>query len=487
MLANTTAPAAYSAAPASDALPSASKGGRGTGADALGPSRSPSKVSAGEADSAAAKSGRNGKDSFDSALRQAREAMAGRNDSEKKTSDGESAGRVAKNDAAGSAGLRNAAGATAAAGKISPAGAAALDKTATAAAKTAAAKAAAAGAAVAKGGAAGSQEAADAKAADATTASRAAAQSGAKKLAEAAEKEKAVAAAETSAAEAKDKKKKPGSAPTVELTLALALPGAPATQGAAEAAAGEKPGHGAVEKKGEAARKEPHLTVADLRHSAHSRAEGVQGGSDASNAQASAPPDPNRDLRPQHASDRSDLGRDLSLGAGNGSPDANRGRADPALAPARGADFQSLLAQKLHDGWNGEIVKNAHIVLKDGDSGIIRLRLKPESLGDVKIELNLSDKNISGRIVVQSDEAKHAFERNMNNLTDAFRQGGFESAKLEVSVGSGSQQGNQGSAGRDSDAAPFYSGRLRGATEPTAANRALAWTSARRGAVDILA
>ncbi|MDA8427329.1 MAG: flagellar hook-length control protein FliK, partial [Treponema sp.] len=344
------------------------------------------------------------------------------------------------------------------------------------AAKTAAAKAAA-----------GSKEAAAASAADATkagAAAGAAAQSGAKKLAEAAEKEKAVAAAETAAAEAKDKKRKPGSAPAVELTLALALP--PATQGAAEAAAGAKPGHGAVEKKGEAARKEPHLTVSDLRHSAQGRAEAAQGGSDASSVQAIAPQGPARDLHPQHASDQGDLTRDLSLGAGNGSPDASRGRVDPALAPPRGADFQSLLAQKLHDGWNGEIVKNAHIVLKDGDSGMIRLRLKPESLGDVKIELNLSDKNISGRIVVQSDEAKHAFERNLNDLADAFRQGGFESAKLEVSVGSGSQQGNQGAAGGDTGA-PFYSERLRGAVAPTAPSQAGAWSSARRGAVDILA
>ncbi len=452
MLANMTGSTAYSAAPASDALPSASKGGRGTGNDAVGPSRSSLKTSTDESDSAAVQGAQSGKASFDSALRQAREAMAGRNDSEKKVPGDKSAARAAKKTTPGSGGARFAVGVEAAA------------------------KAAA-----------GSKEEAAASAADATkagAAAGAAAQSGAKKLAEAAEKEKAVAAAETAAAEAKDKKRKPGSAPAVELTLALALP--PATQGAAEAAAGAKPGHGAVEKKGEAARKEPHLTVSDLRHSAQGRAEAAQGGSDASSVQAIAPQGPARDLHPQHASDQGDLTRDLSLGAGNGSPDASRGRVDPALAPPRGADFQSLLAQKLHDGWNGEIVKNAHIVLKDGDSGMIRLRLKPESLGDVKIELNLSDKNISGRIVVQSDEAKHAFERNLNDLADAFRQGGFESAKLEVSVGSGSQQGNQGAAGGDTGA-PFYSERLRGAVAPTAPSQAGAWSSARRGAVDILA
>ena len=125
-------------------------------------------------------------------------------------------------------------------------------------------------------------------------------------------------------------------------------------------------------------------------------------------------------------------------------------------------------------------------MLKNGDSGLIRLRLKPESLGDVKIELNLSDKNISGKIVVQSDEAKHAFERNMNDLADAFRQGGFDSARLEVSVGSGSQQGNQGTANGDSGS-PFYSGRLRSVIAPVASNFPNVWNTPRYGAVDILA
>ena len=105
---------------------------------------------------------------------------------------------------------------------------------------------------------------------------------------------------------------------------------------------------------------------------------------------------------------------------------------------AERADFQSALAERLRDAWNGEIVQSAHIVLKDGDAGTIRLRLKPESLGNVKIELNLSDNNISGRITVESDEAKSAFERNMNELADAFKQGGFDSARLEVAVGGGS-------------------------------------------------
>jgi len=125
-------------------------------------------------------------------------------------------------------------------------------------------------------------------------------------------------------------------------------------------------------------------------------------------------------------------------------------------------------------------------VLKDGDSGTIRLRLKPESLGNVKIELNLSDNNISGRITVESDEAKSAFEKNMGELADAFKQGGFDSARLEVAVGGGSG----GNAGGDpgGDPKPFYSERFRSAVGSQAAPATASSAYARRGgSVDILA
>ena len=111
------------------------------------------------------------------------------------------------------------------------------------------------------------------------------------------------------------------------------------------------------------------------------------------------------------------------------------------------------------------------------------MRLKPESLGEVKIELNLSDKSISGKIVVESDEAKSAFERNMAELSDAFKQGGFETASLQVSVGSGS--GREGGGEGKRDDAPFFSERLRAAE--TASAPSFVVQNRRGNAVDILA
>ncbi len=186
--------------------------------------------------------------------------------------------------------------------------------------------------------------------------------------------------------------------------------------------------------------------------------------------------------------------RELTLELGSLGQGIHGGKEPGSAAEAarggavRGAqDFSALLAERLKEAWNGEIVQGAQIVLRDGDSGTIRLRLRPESLGSVKIELNLAENSVSGKIVVESDEAKTAFERNMAALHDAFREGGFDSAKLEVAVGSG----GSGSGGAAGDAeTPYWSERQKRAAlafdgEVPQAARARAYAG--RGAVDILA
>jgi len=75
----------------------------------------------------------------------------------------------------------------------------------------------------------------------------------------------------------------------------------------------------------------------------------------------------------------------------------------------------------------------------------------------------------------------------MNQLADAFMQGGFDSARLEVSVGGGSGGGASGKGSGDASG-PFYSERLRNAVGSSADPATAATAYARRGgAVDILA
>lgn len=110
-------------------------------------------------------------------------------------------------------------------------------------------------------------------------------------------------------------------------------------------------------------------------------------------------------------------------------------------AGADGSDFQAMLTNQIQQN-AGEIVKAGNIVLKDNDKGQIKLILHPEKLGNVRIDLNLNDKNISGRIIVSSQEAFNAFKETAESLKQAFIESGFESAGLELSMAGQNFNGN---------------------------------------------
>jgi hypothetical protein len=69
--------------------------------------------------------------------------------------------------------------------------------------------------------------------------------------------------------------------------------------------------------------------------------------------------------------------------------------------------------------------------------------LKPESLGNVKIRLEMAENKITGHITVESEEALRAFEKEITSLEKAFVESGFEGASLEMSLagnGGGAEQ-----------------------------------------------
>ncbi len=101
------------------------------------------------------------------------------------------------------------------------------------------------------------------------------------------------------------------------------------------------------------------------------------------------------------------------------------------VAQATDAGFQQVLSQQIQNS-APEFVKAGSILLKDNNSGSINMILKPENLGNVKVSLELSDKILSGQIVVQSKEAFEAFKQNMDTLRQAFQSNGFENANLNL-------------------------------------------------------
>lgn len=132
----------------------------------------------------------------------------------------------------------------------------------------------------------------------------------------------------------------------------------------------------------------------------------------------------------------------------------NIGSLNNQVAGSAGSNFQAMLANQIQEN-AGEIVKAGNIVLKDNDVGSIKLILHPESLGNVKIDLQVNEKNISGKIIVATQEAFNAFKETAENLKQAFVQSGFESAGLELSLANQNFAGNHSGENQNNPVAEF--------------------------------
>ena len=153
-------------------------------------------------------------------------------------------------------------------------------------------------------------------------------------------------------------------------------------------------------------------------------------------------------------------------GGGQNRPEPAAGEGRPAQA------FEDILARELHQNLNNDIVRHASIALRDNNEGTIRLSLKPESLGHVKIRLEMSENRIAGHIIVESGEALRAFEREIHTLEQAFRDSGFDAASLKMAVAS---DGRRESPERQwKEAKPFYSGRFAASGYDTAGEGSMA-------------
>ena len=124
-------------------------------------------------------------------------------------------------------------------------------------------------------------------------------------------------------------------------------------------------------------------------------------------------------------------------------PSAGQNSAQTTWEAKASTAMENMLARELHQNFNGDIVRHASMALRDGGEGMIRLALRPESLGDVKIHLKMSENKITGHIVVESQEALNAFRKEMDSLQQAFREAGFDAASLDLSLSSDNDPGQQ--------------------------------------------
>jgi hypothetical protein len=157
-----------------------------------------------------------------------------------------------------------------------------------------------------------------------------------------------------------------------------------------------------------------------------------------------------------------------------GSPSAPRGRESeitvdlgkPAAsgggrAEARGGEprtFEQALARELGDGLNYDIVREAQILLRGEGEGTIRLSLRPETLGNIKIRLEMAENKIKGHIILESGEAFRAFKQELSALEQAFRDSGFSDASLDMSLAQGEGGSGGGEGRRDGESPRFDPG-----------------------------
>jgi len=110
-----------------------------------------------------------------------------------------------------------------------------------------------------------------------------------------------------------------------------------------------------------------------------------------------------------------------------------------------GLSFESrgTTVERFKEALRNEVVRRSSIILKEEGQGELRLILKPETLGNVRIRLFLNNNHIEGRIIVENSTVKEMFETNLQNLNNAFQRDGFSSSSLEVFVSGGNEQKRQ--------------------------------------------
>ena len=130
-------------------------------------------------------------------------------------------------------------------------------------------------------------------------------------------------------------------------------------------------------------------------------------------------------------------------------PEGQTPQAQTTWEVRSGNAVENMLARELHQNFNGDIVRHASMALRDGGEATIRLALKPDALGNVKIHLELTENKITGRIVVESEEALNAFKKEIASLEQAFKDSGFTNADLNLSLAADSRNAEGQAQGAD--------------------------------------
>lgn len=123
------------------------------------------------------------------------------------------------------------------------------------------------------------------------------------------------------------------------------------------------------------------------------------------------------------------------------------------------------LVRELKDQGSSEILREAKILVREGQAGEIKLILRPQELGTVKINLILENKHIVGKIFVENNIVKEALQSAFGDLKEVFAEQGMELGALDVFVSQQSQRENTFFAEEEPDGMPLKMAHAVGAVE----------------------
>ena len=102
------------------------------------------------------------------------------------------------------------------------------------------------------------------------------------------------------------------------------------------------------------------------------------------------------------------------------------------------SDAAALAGKSLEESVITQLTDKVSAAVKTGVTEI-RLLLRPESLGEMRVKLTLDGDVVMAKIYVENQQVKHIIETNMQSLKDSLAQHNLQTGSFDVNVGSGSQ------------------------------------------------
>lgn len=122
----------------------------------------------------------------------------------------------------------------------------------------------------------------------------------------------------------------------------------------------------------------------------------------------------------------------------------NTGRAERGHEPAASRQKPLLFDEQLQS-----ILHNARIVVRDAKNGSFSVRLHPESLGRVTVNLGLDGGILTGRFLVETQEVRQALLEQLSQVQEQLEDAGITVGEFQVNV---RDDGRYSLAGSDRDA-----------------------------------